>query len=279
MARLRKIANQQANAEYNPTIRRTRREGRAAVQGVRSMQDPLEQGLRNTSRSLRHAGLAPRDLQLALQSLANQQGQVGASVAMQIGQAQRETQAQLVDLRQAREQAASSSLLSMRQDRADQEREAEQDIVGEQREMANAIRQKQLEQQLGLTDGGSDGGLTPTQRREYKDGLSNAHFYAKNFFQKARDEGDDPKSWDENVWRELVEATAATAKVDIPVAERSVQAIRAHVDPGSIPAERPTGPPETAMQAIAQAAGQATGRAIANPLAALAALLQQAGRR
>lgn len=276
MARLNRIAQSQANAEYNPTIRRTRREGGAAVRSIRSMQAPLEQGLDATAARLKHAGLAPRDLQIALQSLANQHGQVASSVALQTGQAQRETQAQLVDLLQAREQSARSSLLSMRQDRADQQADLDAEIAGEKRQMATDIQQKLMEKELGLLgddDGGN--GLTPTQRRDAKADLETGHFYAKNFFQKARDEGDDPRSWDDNVWRELVEATSSAGKVSIPVAQRSVQAIRAHVTgEGAAPA----GPPSTPIQALAQVAGYKAGQAAANPLNALAQILQAAGR-
>lgn len=235
---LRKTAASQARAEYQPQIRGVRRETHSQVRSIESAAPALQASLQLSAHQLRHSGLAPRDLVIALSEIAHRTADVGASTALQAQQARQEGHGQIVDLLQAEGQAQHSALASLQHEAAVHAQKIHDEIAGEKRELNMDILQKQAEKKLGLGTYANSNGLTPTQARAAHVDHQNAAFYARQYFEAAREgkiEGVDPNphNWDEQTWNHLVEAVKKSASVDVPVAERAVGAVRDHVDGGT----------------------------------------------
>ncbi len=276
MGRLRQTAHAQAQAEYGPQKSQVRHQTQSTVHSLRTMQPALEESIRTAREQLRHSGLLPHDLQVALAELAHRNVDVGSSTALQVGQAQREGQQTLVDLSQAQGAAEQGALASLQTAAAQHKQSIQDAIAGEQRGVVTSIKQKILEEQLGLT--GSSGGLTPTQKREASSEHHDAAFYAKQLVSQARDGIKDektgewvippgPHKWDDTIWNGLVEKVASKDGIDnVAAAQKAVQAVRDHFQPSSggsglIEALKTVATPATvalppALQSIAQAALQ-----------------------
>lgn len=261
---LRRTARSQARAEYQPQIRGVRREAASQARSIRSMAPALEGSLSRTAEQLRHANLSPRDLAIAERELAYRTADVGASTALQVGQVNRDAASQIVDLRQAEAQSARATLTGLQTAAAEHARDVADEEAAEARAFSNDILKAQAEKALGL---GTyyDEGLTPTQRREQSADHAGAAFYAKQYFQAAKkglkvgsdgkalapDDADyestpwtvtpSPHHWGDDTWSSLVAKVQKTAGVDVPVAERAVQAIRDHVDGPMAPIARAAG--------------------------------------
>lgn len=247
MGRIRKTANAQAAAQYGPQKRTTRREGAAAVRSIRSIQQPLERGLSNTGRQLRHAGLSPRDLQIALLGLANQHADVASSVALQSTEAQKATQAALVDLNQSEGQAAAANLATLQHEAATHRQDVHDEIAAEARGVKSDLLKEELQQKLGLGDW-RNGGKTAAEARSDAESHHNAAFYAKQLVEASKhgvvgevvnpQTGNkekkqivppDPKTWNDQVWNHLAQQVASEKGVDsTAAAQKAVTAIREH---------------------------------------------------
>ena len=238
-ANLRKTAASQARSEYQPQIRGVKRETHSQVRSIESSGPALEASLQTSARQLRHAGLAPKDLAIALREIANRTADVGASTALQAQQARQEGHGQIVDLLAAEGQAQRAALTALQTKAAEHAQDIHDEIAGEQRGLHMDILKEQAEKKLGL---GSyyKHGLTPSEERSAHSDHSNASFYAKQYFQAARSGAidgvdPDPKKWTPETWNHLIEQVKKDASVDIPTAERAVSAIRDHVQgPGAL---------------------------------------------
>ncbi len=239
---LQHIAAQQAHAEYDPQIRGVRRETHQQVRSIRSSGPALQSSLQQSARELRHAGLAPRDLTIALQELAHRTADVGSSTALQTQQARQEGHGQIVDLQAALGQSQKSALAGLQQDQAERAQDLHDEKASEARDFTMDILKKEAEKKLGLGDSG--GGLTPTQQRDTDQSHHNAAFFAKQYFQASKGgitdpkTGEvlippDPKGWDDSTWNALAEKVAGQKGVNtVTDAQKAVQAIRDHVDGG-----------------------------------------------
>jgi hypothetical protein len=243
MGRLVATADTQAKAEYGPQIGRARREGRATVRSIRSSVAPLQAGIATTEHQLRHAGLNPSDLRIALSELAHRNLDVAASAGLQATEAQQATHGELVDLRESEGQAARSALATLQHEALTHRQSVHDEIAGEQRALHTAIAKSEMEKALGLGDyryGSS--GLTPKEQQSLVQEHQNAGFYAKTLFQAikegAKDKqgnliaGPDPKSWSDKTWQQITASVAGRKGVNsVQSAEKAVQAIRDHVQP------------------------------------------------
>lgn len=275
-ANLRRSAAETARAEYQPQIRGVRREAAQQTHSLESTAPALQASLQLSGRQLRHAGLSARDLAIAEAELAHRTADAGASTALQIGQVNQEAHGQIVDLQTAQGQAQSAALTTLLHEAAEHRQKVQDEIAAEGRGLNTDIAKAELERKLGLgtyhvspTERAQlhNGGLTPTQQREAGADHSNAAFYAKQYFDAAKagqiDGVDaDPKSWAPETWTHLIEAVKKNASVDVPVAEKAVEAIREHVEPGS-------GAPNTPQELLAQKLGGALGNAPAQVPAAI----------
>lgn len=244
---LNHVAATQANAEYQPQIAGVRRSTRSQVKSIRSEGPALEASLGRSAEQLRHAGLSPKDLAIALSELAHRTADVGASTALQINQAREAGHGEIVDLHQAEGQAQRSALAQLQQAQAEHAQSIQDEEASDTRQFKLDLLKSEAEKQLGL--GTYDvspkeaaeiaalkhhGGLTPTQHRAQQADHSNAAFYAKQLFKAAKSgeiEGvdPDPHKWSDEIWEHMIGSVQKRASVDVPVAERAVQAVRAHV--------------------------------------------------
>jgi hypothetical protein len=265
--RIGRQAASQSRAEYLPQKNSVRRSVHNQVAALRSEEDPLNTGLENAARTVRHSNLSAADKAQLLQSFAQRQANIPAGIASQVLGVREAGQGEVADLRQ--EQAASRGSIMQQLLGAAQQRqeEAQAAIATEQRQSAGAIKQAELEKSLGLGDyatptktpleeaqetadlAGTEadtaktqaeaagGGLTPYQHLErqesHQEDHDNAATWAKALLEGAKEEGKvgEPKDWTSDTWNHLVTATSVKAKVPIPVAEKAVGAIRDHFEP------------------------------------------------
>jgi hypothetical protein len=248
---LNKVAATQARAEYQPQIRGVKRSTRSQVKSIRSEAPALEASLSRSGEQLRHANLSSKDLAIALAELAHRTADVGASTALQVQQAREQGHGELVDLQQAEGQAQRSALAGLQQAQAEHHQDVRDEERSDVRNFKLDLLRAQAEKQLGLGSYSTSpkeaaeienlkhhSGMTPTQQRAAAADHANAAFYAKSLFKAAKSgeiEGvdPDPHNWNDELWSHLVENVKKRAGVDIPVAERAVQAIRDHVGGGS----------------------------------------------
>lgn len=250
MGRLQQIAHSQARAEYLPQKTTVRNTTANAVHSLRTMQPALEQSISTARDQLRHSGLRPHDLQIALSELARRNVDVGSSTALQVGQTQREGEQSLVSLSQAQGAAQSSALASLQKAAIEHAQSVHDEIAGEHRGLATALQKKELEKQLGLLssqNSSSSTGLTPTQQRAADQEHHNAAFYAKQLISQSKAGVKDPKTgevtypvpphpalWDDTIWNAFTEKVAGKEGVsNISTAEKAVQAVRDHYQPGT----------------------------------------------
>jgi len=264
---LRHVAAQQAHAEYDPQIRGVRQETHQQVRSIRSSGPALQSSLQQSAHELRHAGLAPRDLTIALSELAHRTADVGASTALQVQQTQQAGHGEVVDLLQGRGQAQRSALAGLQQQQAEHSQDVHDEQAAEARKFKMDLLREEAEKKLGLGDY-ANSGLTPTQRRDTNQSHHNAAFYAKQYFQASKGGITDPKTgqvlippnpkaWDDSTWNALAEKVAGQKGVNsVQDAQRAVQAIRDHVG-GSTP--------NMADALRALALGATTAGAIAGP--------------
>lgn len=243
---LQHIAATQAHAEYDPQIRGVKRETHQQVRSIRSSGPALQSSLQQSARELRHAGLAPRDLTIALSELAHRTADVGASTALQAQQTRQAAHGEIVDLLQGRGQAQKSALAGLQQQQVEHSQDLHDEKAAEARQFNMDILKQEAEKKLGLGDyAGGANGLTPTQQRDTNQSHHNAAFYAKQLFQASKGgitdkEGNvvvppDPKTWDDSTWNALTEKVAGNKGVNsVQDAQRAVQAIRDHVDGGEV---------------------------------------------
>jgi hypothetical protein len=263
---LRHIAAQQAHAEYDPQIHGVKRETHQQVRSIRSSGPALQSSLQQSAHELRHAGLAPRDLTIALSELAHRTADVGASTALQTQQARQAGHGEVVDLLQGRGQAQKAALAGMQQQQAEHAQDIQDEERSDARDFKMGLLKEEAEKKLGLGDY-AGGGLTATQRRDAGQSHHNAAFYAKQYFQASKGgitdpkTGEvlippDPKSWDESTWNALAEKVAGQKGVNsVHDAQRAVAAIRDHVG----------GTPNLVDTLKALALGATTGAAVAGP--------------
>ena len=192
MGRLRRQANQQARAEYQPQIAGVHRDAASEAASLQSMEAPLTQGYRLASKQLRHAGLSQHDLSIALDEFANRTAEIPQSVQSQIGAVNRNATGQISDLRAAQGASAASLLTQLRNAAAEQQAAGAAEEAGNVEDFKMDILKEQTLKELGLgsyADDGGQGGLTPTQRRDAKETHYNAAFYAKQLFSSVRGSG------------------------------------------------------------------------------------------
>lgn len=262
---LRKTAATQARAEYQPQIRGVKRETHSQVRSIQSAAPALQASLQLSAHQLRHAGLAPKDLAIALSEIAHRTADVGASTALQAQQARQEGHGQIVDLLASEGQAQRAALTTLQHEAAVHAQKVHDEIAGEKRGLNMDILKEQAEKKLGL---GSyyRHGLTPSEERSAHADHANASFYAKQYFQAAKSgafEGVDldPRKWTPETWNHMIEAVKKNASVDVPTAEKAVSAIRDHVEgPGGL----------DLLGAIAKAAAPVAAAAAPAPIAPIA---------
>ncbi len=294
----RKTARQEAHAEAAPQIRGVRRGTRQEVRGLRSMENPLVEGVENQIDSLKSAGLRRPEYERAMEEAASSLAQIPAGISSQVLSAREAGNEAISDLK-ANEASSFHSLLSQLQLAAAEHAQKVQDeVAAEGRQNRNAITRGELEKQLGLGDYAPDpldplkqaevgkveaetnvlkhpnsaAALTPSERRGLSEDHAAAAHYAKQLFQEAKagafEEagiGADPKAWDSQIWNGLVTHVAEKSKVPIPAAETAVSAIQDHV----------RGPSALgALGSVAQAAGASVAPAVLPP--ALAKIAQAA---
>lgn len=260
---LRRQAASQASAEYGPQKRGVRREVRGQVRSARSMEGSLQDSLRIARREARRAGMKPDDLTSTLKDLALQSADAGAAAELAIGETRRSGSEEIRDLLAGQGQSERSILGELQAAQTARRQELADENRGRENDFLDKIRLEQALKKLGLgsyAEDGQDGKLTPTQKRGLKQERGNARFRAKQLLDAARTDpdgpGENPREWDEDVWRGLTGAVMEGEGIgDVTQAERAVEQLRLHFVTPVPFAPTPAGK-EAAFEALARRLGR-----------------------